>query len=135
MTKILISIVIIVAVGMGVWQIFEYWERVQDEKETAKKQAASSEVNPDALPGLPQGWEASLKGAQANGAPALANWLKTYGSKIQDPRKAWIQLDYVLLITRDNPREAKQIFADVRDRTPPTSPVWPRIHQLEKSYQ
>ena len=39
------------------------------------------------------------------------------------------------MITRDNPQEAKRIFDEVKDRTPPTSPVWPRIHELEKSYQ
>src|SRR4051812_22976311 len=135
MTKVLITIAIIVVVALGGWQIFEYWEKVQNEKENEQKQAASSVVNPDALPGLPQAWDASLKAAQQHGAAALGNWLKTYGRGVQDPRKAWIELDYVLMITRDNPQEAKRIFADVKDRTPPTSPVWPRIHDLEKSYQ
>lgn len=135
MTKILITIAIAAIVALGAWQLFEYWERVQDEKVTAQKEAASKEVNPDALPGLPQGWDTSLKAAQRQGAAALGAWLKTYGPSVQDPRKAWIELDYVLLISRDNPQEAKRVFAEVRDRTPPTSPVWPRIHELEKSYQ
>ena len=64
-----------------------------------------------------------------------SSWLKAYGSKVQDPRKAWIQLDYVLLITRDNIGEAKRIFAEVKARTPKNSPVWPRIQQLEKTYE
>jgi hypothetical protein len=135
MTKALIIITIIVAVALGGWQLFEYWEKIQNEKETKQKEAAASVVNPDALPGLPQGWDSSLKAAEQGGAGALGNWLKTYGRGVQDPRKAWIELDYVLMITRDNPQEAKRLFAEVRDRTPPTSPVWPRIHDLEKSYQ
>jgi len=135
MTKVLITIAIIAVVALGGWQLFDYWEKVQDDKLTAQKQAASAQVNPDALPGLPQGWDTSLRTAEQQGATALGNWLKTYGAKVQDPRKAWIELDYVLLITRDNPQEAKRIFAEVKDRTSPSSPVWPRIHELEKSYQ
>jgi len=54
---------------------------------------------------------------------------------VQDPRKAWIQLDYVLLLTRQNPQEAKRVFNEVKDRTLPNSPVWPRIQSMEKSYQ
>jgi hypothetical protein len=135
MTKALIVIAIIAVVALGGWQLFDYWEKVQDDKLAAQKQAASTQVNPDALPGLPQGWDTSLRNAEQQGATSLGNWLKTYGAKVQDPRKAWIELDYVLLITRDNPQEAKRIFAEVKDRTSPSSPVWPRIHELEKSYE
>lgn len=135
MTKALIVLAIVAIVALGAWRLFDYWEKVQDDKQVAQQQAASTEVNPDALPGLPEGWDTSLRNAENNGGAALGNWLKTYGTGVQDPRKAWIQLDYVLMITRDDPQEAKRIFNDVRDRTPPTSPVWPRIHELEKSYQ
>jgi hypothetical protein len=40
-----------------------------------------------------------------------------------------------LLITRSDPAEAKKIFAEVKQRTPPSSPIWPRIAELEKTYQ
>jgi hypothetical protein len=133
--KALIIIAIVAIVALGAWQLFDYWQKVEDEKVTAQKQAASDVVNPDALPGLPQGWDGSLHAAEQQGSAALGNWLKTYGPSVQDPRKAWIQLDYVLMITRENPQEAKRIFSDVKDRTPPSSPVWPRVHELEKSYQ
>ena len=135
MTKTLIIVAIVVAVALGGWQLFEYWEKMQDEKDTKQKEAAAAVVNPDTLPGLPQGYDISLRAAQQQGATALGNWLKVYGPGVQDPRKAWIQLDYVLLIARDNPQEAKRIFTDVKDRTPPSSPVWPRVHDLEKSFQ
>lgn len=136
MTKTIIIIAIVIAVAAGGYQLFEYWERVDDEKDTQQKNAASSVVNPDSLPGLPNGYDVSLRAVQQQGsAAALGNWLKSYGPAVQDPRKAWIQLDYVLLITRENPQEAKRIFNEVKDRTPPSSPVWPRMHELEKSYQ
>jgi len=135
MTKTLIIIVIVVAVALGGWQLFDYWQKVQDEKDTQAKSAASAVVNGDTLPGLPYQYDASLKAAQQQGADALGNWLKLYGNAVQDPRKAWIELDYVLLLTRQNPQEAKRVFNEVKDRTLPNSPVWPRIHDMEKSYQ
>ena len=135
MIKGLIVIAIVVVVALGGWQMFEYWDKVQNDKLTEEKNAASAVVNPDSLGGLPYALNDSLKAAQQKGATALGNWLKAYGANVQDPRKAWIQLDYVLLITRDNPQEAKRVFSEVRDRLAPSSPVWPRLHELEKSYQ
>ena len=62
-------------------------------------------------------------------------WLKTYGPSIQDPRKAWIELDFCVAITREDPSEARRLFKAIKDRTPPTSPIQPRLRQLEKSYE
>jgi hypothetical protein len=135
MTKTLITIIIVVAVALGAWQLFDYWQKVSDEKEANAKTAAAAVVTPESLSGMPYQYDASLQAAQQQGADALGNWLKLYGPTVQDPRKAWIELDYVLLLTRQNPQEAKRIFNEVKDRTLPTSPVWPRIHDMEKSYQ
>jgi hypothetical protein len=135
MTKGLIAAAVIAVVALIGWQLFEYWEKVQDEKLAEEKQAAASVVNPNALPGLPNGWDTSLTAAQQGGASALGNWLKIYGPKVQDPRKAWIELDYVVMITRDKPQEAKRLFGEVKDRTLPNSPVWPRIQSMERTYE
>ena len=134
MTK-LISVAIIAVVLYGGWELYFYWERVKNEEENQKKQAAAAAVVGDQLSGMPYQLEASLRAAQAQGAAGMKNWLKTYGSKIQDPRKAWIELDYCLLISRANPAEARSIFAEVKNRTPESSPVWGRIKQLEKTYE
>jgi len=133
MTK-LISALIILAVLFCGWQLFFYWEKIKNEEENQKKQAAAAVVVGEQLSGMPYQLEASLRSAEAQGAAGLKNWLKTYGSKIQDPRKAWIELDYCLLISRANPAEARSLFAEVKRRTPESSPVWPRIKQLEKTY-
>jgi len=137
MTKTLIIIAVAAIVGLGAWQLFDYWQKIDSEKETTRQQAeaAAAQMNPNNFPGLPDGYDASLQAAEQGGANALGNWLKLYGSRVQDPRKASIQLDYVLMIARDNPQEAKSIFNDVRDRTLPNSPVWPRIKSLEKTFQ
>jgi hypothetical protein len=132
MTK-LIAAVIIIAVLYGGWEFFLYWERVKNEEESEKKQAAAQLV-PQSLPGMPYQLEPTLDAAQKRGASGLKEWLKVYGPKIEDPRKAWIQLDYVELVSREDPAEARRLFADVKNRTPKTSPIVPRIKKLEKTY-
>ena len=135
MIKTLIIIVVAVAVGLGGWQMYEYWLKVQDEKAAAEKEAAAKVVDANTLPGVPYELTESLQAAEQHGAVSLGGWLKLYGSKIQDPRKAWVELDYVVMITRDNPKEAKRIFGDVKDRTLPNSPVWQRIQGMQKTYE
>jgi hypothetical protein len=134
MTK-LISILIIAVVLYGGWQLFLYYDRVKSEDEQAQKKAAVENVSPQQLPGMPYQLETSLEGAQKQGAAGLRNWLKTYGPSIQDPRKAWIQLDYCVQVSREDPAEARRVFAEVKSRTPDSSPVWKRIKQLEKTYE
>jgi hypothetical protein len=134
MTK-LIGALIIAAVLYGAWHLFLYWEEVKNEQETVKKQQAASAVDPASLPGLPRNLEPTLQAAQKQGGAALREWLKTYGKMVQDPRKAWIELDYCVLIARDDPAEARRVFAAVKDRTPASSPVYGRVKKLEKTYE
>ena len=84
---------------------------------------------------MPANLEASLQAAQRQGAAGLKNWLKLYRPYLNDPRLAAIELDYIVLISSSNPQEARQIFAAVKQRTPTNSPVYPRLRQLEKTYQ
>ena len=131
MTK-LISLLIVVAVLFVGWRLFVYWDQVKNEEEIRKQAAAFS---PQQLPGMPYQLEQSLATAQTQGAAGLGKWLKAYGSMVQDPRKAWIELDYCALLARDNVAEAKRIFAAVKARTPESSPVWPRIEKESKTYE
>jgi len=133
MTK-LIAALMVLAVLYGGWELFFYWEKVKNEEETQKK-AVSSVIDPEGLSGLPQYLQPALKAAEAQGAPGLRTFLKNYGRSLQDPRKAWIELDLCLLIAREDPAEAKRMFAQVKDRTPETSPIWPRIKKLEKAFE
>ncbi len=131
----LIAVLILVAALYAGWQLYFYWEKVKNEEEAAQKQAVVSQVVPEQLPGLPQPLEPTLQAAQKQGAAGLRKWLKTYGQVVHDPRKAWIELDYCLMLSREDPAEAKRVFTAVKDRTPESSPVWPRIKQLERTYQ
>ncbi len=131
----LIAVVIIVLVLFGCYELVSYYGEVKQESETKAKAAAAKVVKGEQLPGMPYELQASLAAAQQAGPKMFANWLATYGRSIQDPRLAWIQLDYVVAISRENPAEAKRIFAAVKDRTPSSSPVYPRLQELAKSYE
>ena len=133
MTKLIGAAIIILAL-FGAWEFFLYWERIKNEDESKQKQEAAAAVVGDQLPGVPQKLEQSLQAASKSPA-GLKAWLKANDRYIQDPRKALIQLDYCVLVSREDLPEARRVFGEVKDRTPPSSPVWPRIQQLEKTYQ
>ena len=132
MTKLISALIIVVVIYCG-WQLFQYWEKVDNEEATRRREAAA-QLNPAALPGVPQELEQSYQNAQQQGVSAMRNWLKTHDKVLQDPRKAWIELDYCQMVARENTAEAKRVFAEVKKRTPHTSPIWPRIEQLAKTY-
>lgn len=131
MTRLITIFIILVVIFCG-WQFYQYWEREVGDQQ---KQAQSAQLHPERLPGMPSQLEQSYNSVKNQGPQALKEWLDRYGSMLQDPRKAWIELDYCVAVTRDNPAEARRIFAEVKARTPHSSPIWPRIQQLESSYE
>ena len=134
MTKLISIFIVIVVIFCG-WQLFQYWEKVDKDEETKKKEEAAI-LNPANLPGMPTGQlDQSYQQAVTHGNAAVRNWLKTYGAALQDPRKAWIELDFCVAVTREDPAEARRMFKAVKERTPASSPIIPRIKQLEKSYE
>jgi hypothetical protein len=135
MTKLIAALIIAAVLFVG-YQLFLYWDRVKNEEETARKEAAAKVItNGDQLQGMPYELQGTYKTAEQKGAAGLKFFLKSYGDRVQDPRKAWIELDYCRELARENPAEAKKLFAEVKARIPPTSPVYPRIKQLEKTYE
>lgn len=134
MTKV-IAVFIIVVVLYGSYSLFLYWEKVKNEEETKQRQEAAAMVLGDQLPGMPYQLEQSLQDARKKGAPGLRAWLKANAPSLEDPRKAWIELDYCVAVAREDPAEAKRVFAGVKERIGPASPVYPRLKQLEKTYE
>jgi hypothetical protein len=134
MTKIITAFIIIVVCYCG-YHLFVYWESVKKEEENQQQQAANQAIQGESLPGMPQQLIESYHAAQQHGNDAMRTWLKTYGPAVEDPRKAWIELDFCVAIAREDPAEARAIFKSVKDRTGPSSPVWTRVKQLEKSYE
>ena len=133
MTKLISAFIVIVVIFCG-YQVWLKWDEVQHEEETKKKESAAV-LNPAYLSGMPSQLETSYQQAQKQDNAAMRAWLKTYGNSLQDPRKAWIELDFCVAITREDPTEARRIFKSVKERTPANSPIQPRLKQLEKSYE
>jgi hypothetical protein len=87
------------------------------------------------LPGMPASLESSFAAAEAQGPKTLRRWLDYYGLNITDPRRAAIELDYVVMVSTENMAEARRVFAAVKARIPTNSPVYPRIKRLEQAYE
>ncbi|HKS38514.1 MAG TPA: hypothetical protein VJW76_15075 [Verrucomicrobiae bacterium] len=133
--KQLIAILLVIGAIWGVRQLQLHWDQVKAKK--LADEGGAPVLTPAAtaaLPGLPTGLESSLQTAQKQGAAGLRNWLKAYRAHVTDPRLAAIELDYVVLVGASNIKEARQVLAAVKQRTPTNSPVYPRIKQLERNY-
>jgi hypothetical protein len=134
MSKVIGAFIIIVVL-FGCWHLYLYWEKIRDEKEVKQKQEARAVVSGDQLPGLPDKLAPSLEAARKQGAAGMRTWLKNYGRLVQDPRKAWIELDYCVLVSHEDLPEARRVFTEVKARTPESSPAWPRVKELQKVYE
>lgn len=135
MTTKIIGALILALLLFGFYELVNYYAEVKQRSENQAKEEAAKKVVGNQLPGMNYELQQSLAAAQQAGPKAFANWLATYGRSVQDPRLAWIQLDYVVAISREDPATAKKVFAAVKDRTPSSSPVYPRIQELSKSYE
>jgi hypothetical protein len=134
MTKLITVFLIVLACFVG-YRLYIYWEKVESEEDLRQEEEAKRRiVDPNQLPGLPWELSESLGKAHNDGA-AFRRWLQANERRVQDPRLAWIQLDFVELIGRDSPNEARQIFNSVKPRVATNSPVYPRILKLEKTFQ
>jgi len=135
--KILISILIVLAVSIGGYKLWEHWNAVKEEGIVARKAAAGADINPDTLAGLPHQLQNKVREAQQAGPETFKRFIDSCKRfpDVKDPRLAWMELDYMVMISSTDPVEAKRIFFDVKKRTPTDSPIYPRIKALEKSYE
>lgn len=134
--KFLLGILILAGLGYGGYQLWDYWGHFkQPDSSSHATASAAPDIADTSLPGMPPKLEPMLANARNRGAQGLHDFLLTYGRTISDPRLASIQLDYVVLVAKDDPNEARKIFSQVKSRTSRTSPVYPRIQMLEKTYE
>jgi hypothetical protein len=132
--KFVVGLIIVVGLSLGAWQIYQYLETSQ-EKTPLATAAAPAQITGDQLAGLPPSLEGALQTAEQNGATALREFLAAHGKAIQDPRRAWIELDYVVLVGANDPGEARRVFVKVKGRLAPGSPAYNRMQQLAKTYE
>lgn len=135
--KAALWILILIGVIFMVWKGFDYWDKVDAQKEAKERAAEKAQVDPRRLAGLAPALEQSLEQASQGGARTLKAWLEEQkkAGKIEDPRLAWVELDLVVKMTQDDPMAAKKLFAAVKARTTADSPVYSRVKQLEKTYE
>jgi len=132
--KFVIGLIIVVGLWLGAWQFYQYWGNYKDKTPSAPE-PAHVEISGAQLGGLPASLEGPLQRAEEHGAVALRQFLAAHGKEIQDPRLAWIELDYVVLAGLSDPGEARLVFAKVKGRLTPGSPVYERMQQLQKTYE
>lgn len=130
--KALISFLIIAACAWVGIKLFEQWQAAKQMETTQKTPVI---VATETLPGMHSSLESSYNEAKRRGATGLRDFLTRYGKTMQDPRLGAIELDYAALLVKDNPVEARKIFARVKQRTPESSPNYPRIQQLKNMYE
>jgi len=135
--KTLIALLIVLVVGIGAYKIYEHWNVVKERGILEQKAAAGADIDPETLPGMPWQLIVKMREAQQAGPERLKLFLDecTRFPDVKDPRLAWVQLDYAVLVSNKDPVEAKKIYAEVKKRTPPDSPIWPRLRQLAKTYE
>jgi hypothetical protein len=132
--KIAIGILIVALVGFGAFKLWEYWDKTEQNKAVVDPTAG---VQPQALEGLPQPLEQPLEEAKKKGPDAYREFIESIRKSplVKDPRLAWIELDYVVMVASKDPAEAKRVFRKVKERVQPGSPVYPRVQQLAPTFE
>ena len=136
--KLLIVLVVLAALFYLGRAILHRYEDVERQSGPPPGQSAPAEPKAppvSVLEGMPPNLEPALAAAQKQGAAGLRTFLSNYERSIRDPRLADIELDYVVLLSRQDPAEAKRVFEAVKARITTSSPVYARIKKLEKTFQ
>src|SRR5689334_19321346 len=111
--KYLLALLILIGVGMGAWKLWEYWGSFKQPEAITSSSSSSSSSSPvvdgASLPGLPPRLEPYLQDAQRHGASGLRDFLARYGKVVSDPRLGSIELDYVVLVAKNDPIEARRV--------------------------
>jgi hypothetical protein len=133
--KFVITVIIIVGLSLGAWQIYQYWGTFKEREQPLSASGPAPISTGLELPGMQPRLQSTLDAATQRGANGLRDFLATNRKTITDPRLAWIELDYVVLVAQSNPAEARKVFAQVKSRIGTDSPVYSRVKQLEKTYE
>ena len=134
----LITILLIVGAGWGIWAVRNYYLERQAEDPNmnySKEPEKTPGIIPQQLAGMHYTLEMPLEQATKGGATTLKKFIDQYRGAIKDPRLGWIELDYVSMVALKDPAQARIIFADVKKRTPTNSVIYPRIEKLARVYE
>jgi len=130
--KQILWIALVLLLGWGGMKFSAYY------KDMERKTAPQNQYEPPPPPppaSMPASLEPLLEAAKQKGAEALRGWLNQYRSFVKEPRLSEIELDYVVMVGRSDPPEARRVFASVKGRNGPESPLHDQIKKLEKTYE
>jgi hypothetical protein len=132
MRQVLTVVLVAALVWLG-WKFSHYAkDRIGDDKVQTDSENAPA---PGKMRGMAASLEPALEEAKRNGPEALRRWLQQHTDDVRDPRLTDIELDYVVLVGRSTPAEARRVLNDIKSRIKPTSPAYKRFQQLDKAYQ
>ncbi len=131
--KFVLLLLLVASVGFGVYRISLIYRSVPSEERIQERPVPAA--TDESLPALPPPLEASLASVNQAGPQALGQWLRQNGAWVPEPRLSAIQLDLAQMLVRSNPAEARRLYAAVKARTPPQSPLAPRLKQLSRTFE
>jgi hypothetical protein len=136
--------VLVIGLGaLGILGLVNYYKDVESQtqqqsaagyNETPVQEEEGEEGTPRST-GLPKNLEPSLEAAMKQGPAAVDAWLKKYRRYLKDPKLAEIELDYVVMLARQDPVAARDLFRSVQRRVKPASPMYERVKRLEKTFE
>ena len=128
-------IIIALLVWGGYYVVSSLTKRYQaiQKQETVASQPAN--VPSSELPGMPPQLEASYDVARSQGPAAHKRWLDANRRYLQDPRLGDIELDLAVALMRQNLPQAREIYKNVKARTPANSPLQGRLQRLSRSLE
>lgn len=132
-----ISILIIGGLLYGVWKIWEVYDQKTSNQVTVQENVRRR-ADGTRLPGMDPGLENAYSDAMQGGVLSLKAFLQNYRntSYLTDPRLAWIEIDYALLLRYKDPLEANRVFQTVKARSKSGhAMVQDRIRDLEGSFK
>lgn len=132
--KAAIAIILIIGASIGAWSVYQNTQGKDSSSSPSSSSGAAVAVTENDMPKLHPAMEESLRKAKQRGPAALKQWLAANGRAVPDPRLAWVQLEYVVLVGGRDIGEARRVFAEVKSRVPTNSVIMPRIQKLEPSF-
>ncbi|MEI7730331.1 MAG: hypothetical protein WCO56_12210 [Verrucomicrobiota bacterium] len=137
MSNRILTVFLVVVLIWGAYALFEYWETYRTNTRPHEPTNQVANPVPPGMDSFPPMMENDYANAEHQGAVGLKRFLTKYADApaLKDPRKAWIQLDYVTLAALTDTAEAKRVYREVRGRIGPDSPVYPRVKKLQPNFE
>lgn len=139
MLRFLITAAIIAAIWYVGDAIMGSYRNVQKQNGTLPPEksapATPGPAAPAELTGLPDRLAPSLQTAQSAGPAAMKKWLDANARHVQDPKLGDIELEYAVMLSRQNFSAARDVYRAVKARTPANSPLQAKLKRLAATYE